>query len=270
MDRQTQIGKAIRIVRDHHHGSGDSLKHLDLPYDDGATVHDEPALVATAEPARASAGENRRRDIGDGHESIMTEGHLGRLLPACLHQAIADTLPDRLEYYEEWLDPVGLRNGSIGLAPLSAVTGFLRTEGGGYDAVVARAGALAVRWSLEAMPPYTRRLGAALPAGLRSRFALRFAKRIVRDVFSASSATSSVARGRATLRVNDSVFCAVRERPAAPLCGFYQSLVVEALRAFQIPAEAAIASCQALDGGSCVIAVELGAHGRADRPAMAA
>ena len=63
------------------------------------------------------------------HGHIMTEGHLGRLLPACLHQAIADVLPQRLEFYEEWLDPVGLRDGSIGLAPISAVIGFLRTEG---------------------------------------------------------------------------------------------------------------------------------------------
>ena len=37
----------------------------------------------------------------------MTEAQLGRLLAACLHQAIADVLPQRLEFYEEWLDPRG-------------------------------------------------------------------------------------------------------------------------------------------------------------------
>ena len=42
---------------------------------------------------------------------MMTETHLGRLLPACLHQAISDVMPSRLEYYEEWLSPDGLRDG---------------------------------------------------------------------------------------------------------------------------------------------------------------
>lgn len=241
-----------------------------MPYDDGATAHEESALVAPAKSAGLSAGENGRGDIRGGHLSIMTEAHLGRLLPACLHQAIADALPDRLEFYEEWLDPIGLRNGSIGLAPLSAVTGFLRTEGDVYDTVVARAGTLAAQWSIEGLPRYQRRIAASLPAGLRSRFALRLASRIVRNVLSSSSATSTMGRGRATLRVQASVFCAVRERQAAPLCGFYRALVVETLRAFQIPARAEIESCRAVSGTACVIAVDMRAHGQADPPAIAA
>lgn len=201
----------------------------------------------------------------------MTEGHLGRLLPACLHQAIADVLPDRLEYYEEWLDPVGLRNGSIGLAPLSAVTGFLRIEGASYDAVMSRAGALAAAWSLETVSTSMRRVGAALPAGLRTRFALRIVRRIVRDVLSSSSATSQIARGRATLTVDASAFCTVRDRSASPLCGFYRALTIEVLRLFHIPAQADIQTCQAVSGQKqCVIAVELGARAKADEPALAA
>jgi hypothetical protein len=199
----------------------------------------------------------------------MTEAHLGRLLPACLHQAIAEALPDRLEFYEEWLDPVGLRNGSIGVAPLLAITGFLRTEGNVYDAVVARAGTLAAQWSVEALPPYQRRIAASLPAGLRSRFGLRLARRIVRDVLSTSSATCTVSRGQATVRVHASVFCSVRERQTSPLCGFYRALVVEALRAFQVPARAAIESCRAVSGSACVIAVDMRALRQAD-PAIAA
>ena len=201
----------------------------------------------------------------------MTETHLGRLLPACLHQAIADELPDRLEFYEEWLDPVGLRNGSIGLAPLSAVTGFLRTEGAQYDAVVARAGALAAEWSLDNVSTSMRRFGAALPAGLRTRFALRIVRRIVRNVLSSSSATSKVARGRATVTVDASAFCMVRDRAAAPLCGFYRALTIEVLRLFHIPAHADIQTCQAVSGQRrCVIAVELGARAKADESALAA
>jgi hypothetical protein len=201
----------------------------------------------------------------------MTEAHLGRLLPACLHQAIADLIPDRLEFYEEWLDPVGLRNGTIGLAPLSAVTGFLRTEREHYTPVVERAGALAAAWSLETVSPSMRRIGSSLPTGLRARFALRIVRRIVRDVLSSSSATSQVARGRATVTVDASAFCMVRDRAAEPLCGFYRALALEVLRTFHVPANATIESCHAVSGSRrCVIAIELGARVRADEPALAA
>lgn len=200
----------------------------------------------------------------------MTEAHLGRLLPACLHQAIADALPQRLEYYEEWLDPVGLRNGSIGLAPLSAVNGFLRTEGEDYEAVVARAGALAAQWSIAALPPYQRRLGASLPAGLRSRYALRIAGRIARDIMSTTSVATKVKRGHATFAVQSSVFCGVREPQARPLCGFYRALALEALRVFQLGADARIESCRAVGGPSCVIALEIGSQRQTADPPMAA
>jgi hypothetical protein len=59
----------------------------------------------------------------------MTETGVGRLLVASLHQGIADLLPERLEFYESWLNPSGLRAGRIGLAPMAAVLSFLRQEG---------------------------------------------------------------------------------------------------------------------------------------------
>ena len=69
----------------------------------------------------------------------MTEGGVGRLLVASLHQAIADLLPTRLEFYEGWLNPAGLRDGRIGLASVAAVLSFLRLEGEAYRLVAARA-----------------------------------------------------------------------------------------------------------------------------------
>ena len=62
----------------------------------------------------------------------MGESRIGRILVASLHQAIADLLPTRLEFYENWLNSSGLREGTIGLAAISAVLGFLRTEGEAY------------------------------------------------------------------------------------------------------------------------------------------
>src|ERR671918_383445 len=76
----------------------------------------------------------------------MNEAGIGRLLVASLHQAIADLLPTRLEFYEAWLNPTGLRDGRIGLAPLAAVLSFLRQEGEQYTLVAARAGEYTAEW----------------------------------------------------------------------------------------------------------------------------
>ena len=54
----------------------------------------------------------------------MNEAGVGRVLPASLHQGIADLLPSRLDFYEEWLNPKAMRDGRIGLAPLAAVLSF--------------------------------------------------------------------------------------------------------------------------------------------------
>lgn len=200
----------------------------------------------------------------------MTDGDLGRLLPACLHQAIADEMPQRLDFYEEWLHPDRLRDGTIGLAPLSAVLGFLRTEGAGYEAVVRRAGTLAAEWSIASLPPYRRRLGSMLPLGMRCRYALRIAKEIVGSLLSTSKAAAKVRRGRATLRVEASVFCSVREQATTPLCGFYRALVAETLRTFQITAATKIESCHAVSSGSCVLSIDLQDRDQLVEPARAA
>lgn len=200
----------------------------------------------------------------------MTEALVGRLLPACLHQAILDEIPQRLDFYEEWLHPDGLRDGNIGLAPLTAVLGFLRTEGEAYGRVMTRAGTLAGEWSIAAMPAVRRRLVTSLPRGLRARAALRIAARIVRDVLSTSKASTRMRRGHAKFSIDASLFCAVRDRHAAPLCGFYAALGAEVLRRFDLPAGARIEACRAVSGGACVVDLNLSGAVEAPGPAMAA
>jgi hypothetical protein len=201
----------------------------------------------------------------------MTDAHPGRLLPACLHQAISDEIPMRLEFYESWLQPDRLLDGSIGLAPLTAVIGFLRTEGAAYERVMSRAGTLAAEWALAAMPGYERRLSRGLPSGLRFRLALRAARRIIREVMASNRAASNVRRGRATLRVERSIFCQVRERQAAPLCGFYRALVDATLQAFGIQAASRIESCHAISSGSpCVLLFDVTRREESAEPARAA
>ena len=93
----------------------------------------------------------------------MNDAGVGRLLVASLHQGIADLLPTRLEFYEGWLNPAGLREGRIGLAPLAAVLSFLRQEGEAYRLVVARAGEYSAEWMFAELPSFERKLVSGMP-----------------------------------------------------------------------------------------------------------
>src|ERR1051325_2438332 len=100
----------------------------------------------------------------------MSEAGIGRVLVASLHQGIADILPTRLAFYENWLNAEGLRGGTIGLAPLYAVLSFLRQEeGDAYDLITARAGEYAAEWTVASMSPFQRSAIKAAPAWLRRR-----------------------------------------------------------------------------------------------------
>ena len=79
----------------------------------------------------------------------MRDVTIGRLLVASLHQGIADVLPMRLTFYEEWLNAEGLRVGTIGAAAVFAVLSFLRQEGEAYEVITARAGQYAAEWMVQ-------------------------------------------------------------------------------------------------------------------------
>lgn len=191
----------------------------------------------------------------------MAEARIGRVIVASLHQAIADVLPQRLEFYENWLNSHGLREGTIGLAPLLAVISFLRTERNAYDQVVARAGEYAADWSLASMSPLKRKLILWLPAWFRSRAALSVAGSLVKDSYSGSKAAAKVRRSTATVDLRGSLFCTVREHAPAPLCGFYAAVTERVLKLFHVPAQAACSRCRAVGHPACEITVAL--HGTA-------
>src|SRR3954470_17916063 len=127
----------------------------------------------------------------------MTEAGVGRLLVASLHQGIADLLPTRLEFYEAWLNPSGLRDGRIGLAPLAAVLSFLRQEGEPYQLIAARAGEYTAEWSVMEMQPMYRTMLRALPPAIRTRLVMRIARQMVRNTYSGSRVIVRWKKGRA-------------------------------------------------------------------------
>src|SRR5580692_1067588 len=96
----------------------------------------------------------------------MIDARVGRLLAASLHQAIADELPQRLEFYEGWLRGQAMRDGTIGLAPITGVLGFLRTEGDAYH----RSSAVPVVWRPTGRSRACRRCGGASSRPCRGPF----------------------------------------------------------------------------------------------------
>src|SRR3990167_7834916 len=128
--------------------------------------------------------------VGLNRSPGMREAGIGRVLVASLHQGIADILPTRLGFYENWLNADGLREGTIGLAPLYAVLSFLRQEGDAYQMITSRAGEYAAEWTVDSMPPLYRSVIKSSPMWLRGRLVLGLAKRLVRSAYKKSRAAS--------------------------------------------------------------------------------
>ncbi len=163
----------------------------------------------------------------------------------------------------------GLREGTIGLAPLTAVLSFLRTEGHAYGLITQRAGEYAAAWTFEDVPAFERRLVRALPSGLRTRAALRTARSLVRATYPSSRAITRVKKGVVIVDLRGSLFCEVRETSVEPLCGFYASAIAGVLKLFDVTADARVSECRAAGASrACQLSVTL--SGRATDRAVAA
>jgi len=187
----------------------------------------------------------------------MREAGIGRVLVASLHQGIADILPTRLTFYENWLNAEGLREGTIGLAPLYAVLSFLRQEGDAYRLITTRAGEYAADWTVQSMPPLQLAILKAAPMWLRRRLLLRLARRLVHSSYRGSRAISRLQGASARVELRASVFCTVREKVRHPLCGFYSAAFTRLLALFEIGASTEVISCRAAGEPTCVLTVSL-------------
>ncbi len=185
----------------------------------------------------------------------MAEAGIGRVLVASLHQGIADLLPSRLDFYENWLNPTGLRNGTIGLAPLLAVLSFLRREGGAYDLITDRAGEYAAEWTVADMSRFNRWLVRRLPAGVRARFALRVARGLIQRSYTGSRAKVRLRRGAGSVKVRGSIFCGVREPSVEPLCRYYATAIARVFLLFNLGAQARVTECLAVGDAGCLVAI---------------
>jgi hypothetical protein len=202
----------------------------------------------------------------------MVDTAIGRLLIASLHQAIGEVEPTRLDFYEHWLTPSGMRDGRIGLAPLGAVLSFLRREGPEtYGRIMARAGTCSADWSFAEISSVERGIVRSLPIGLRARGALGFSRRLVRATFDRSRATVRLRRGTGSMEIRDSIFCTLRETAPDPMCGYYAAAVSRFLALCQIDADVAVRVCRASGAPGCTLGVTIrGALSEAPATAEAA
>jgi hypothetical protein len=185
----------------------------------------------------------------------MRDAGVGRVLLASLHQGIADTLPTRLGFYESWLHAEGLRDGTIGLAPLYAVLSFLRQEGEPYKKTTTSAGEYAAEWTVQSMGGFEKWLIRAAPNWLRNRLVLRLADRLVRASYRTGRLGFKLRRNVATLDLRESVFCDVREPVDHALCAFYTAAFARLFALFSVPAKIEVLSCRANGGGTCSMRV---------------
>jgi bacteriochlorophyll 4-vinyl reductase len=186
----------------------------------------------------------------------MTDAGVGRLLVASLHQGIQEVLPTRLDFYESWLNPAGMRDGRIGLAPMAAVLSFLRQEGEQYDEIARRAGEHTAEWMVQAMAPFERRVAKALPPKLRLWYVMRLARRLVRQTYAGSRAIVRWrSRGVGAIDLRGSLFCQVREPWPQPLCEFYAAAVRRLLELFDLQISVQTDGCRATGAPRCLIAL---------------
>lgn len=181
---------------------------------------------------------------------------VGRVLIAALQQAIAEEAPARAEFYDHWLEPERRRDGTLGLAPMTAVVGFLRTEGEAYGRIVAAAGRYVGQWTWRERSGWRRQVMRAMPRPVRIRSVARTFATIVAETCPATGVRTQVRGSAVSIAVTQSVFCGSRERPAAPLCGCYAAVFVSLCEEAGLVATGTMTSCRAggvlgEKGGTC-------------------
>ncbi|MGE0815453.1 MAG: hypothetical protein AB7O28_02955 [Vicinamibacterales bacterium] len=187
----------------------------------------------------------------------MTGDGIGRLLVVSLHQSIGEVLPARLEYYEHWLTPMGLKDGRSGLAPLGAVLSFLRREGeASYTAVMRTAGALSAEWHHADERTGGRLLG-WLPRRMRARVVLRRSRGLLRAAFQPLDVAVSSRRGDGVVTLTHSVFCTLREPWPWPTCAYVAGALEKYFALHGLTADVQLAGCEAQGASHCTLTVTL-------------
>ncbi len=175
----------------------------------------------------------------------MVDAGIGRLLISSLHQGIADVSPSRLEFYENWLNPSGMRDGRIGLAALGAVLSFLhREEPPSNDQIATRAGVCAADWTYQGLSALRRWYIRRLPLSLRARAALGLGKRLVLATVRQSKVKSRITGSAAVVEIKSALCGQLRDPATVPMGGFYAAALQRLFAHCDINASVEVSSDQ--------------------------
>jgi hypothetical protein len=185
----------------------------------------------------------------------MVDAGIGRLLISSLHQGIADVSPNRLEFYENWLSPAGMRDGRIGLAPLGAVLSFLhREEPPANEQIVERAGRYAADWTFADVSALRRWYIGRLPTAMRARSAIGLGKRLIVATVRESTVRSRINGTTAGIDINSALFDQLRDPATIPMRAFYASAIARLLAHCAVDAEVTVTNDQP---GAWSLAIEV-------------
>lgn len=171
----------------------------------------------------------------------MVDAGIGRLLISSLHQGIADVTPSRLEFYEEWLSPKGMRDGRIGLAPLGAVLSFVhREEAPANEEIVARAGRYAADWTYDDLSGVRRWFIRQLPTPMRARAAIGLGRKLILATVRESKIKTRLKGSEGEIDIHSALFDQLRDPASIPMRAFYASAISRLLAHCAVDAAVAI------------------------------
>lgn len=176
---------------------------------------------------------------------MAVDAGIGRLLISSLHQGIADVSPNRLDFYENWLSPTGMRDGRIGLAPLGAVLSFLhREEAPANETIVERAGQYAADWTFAGLSGFRQWYVRRLPMGMRSRAALGLGRKLIFATVRQSKVKTRLAGATAAIDINSALFDQLRDPATIPMRAFYAAAIERLLQHCAVDADVSVTNDQ--------------------------
>ena len=175
----------------------------------------------------------------------MVDAGIGRLLISSLHQGIADVTPSRLDFYEEWLSPEGMRDGRIGLAPLGAVLSFVhREEAPANHDIVSRAGRYAADWTYADLSGVRRWFIRQLPTPMRTRAALGLARKLIYATVRQSTIKTRLKGTDGEVDIHSALFDQLRDPASIPMRAFYAAALARLLAHCAVDAEVGVHTAQ--------------------------
>ncbi len=185
---------------------------------------------------------------------MQSDGTVGRVLLASLHQAVGEVLPARLEFYEPWLQPPDHPDEALRSASFGTMLSALQHEDDSQN-VIARAGQYAAIRSFEKLTALRRAYLRILPRRIRARMAVGLIVRILPTLYPEARIDVTRRGGAIFIGIEASPFCTPIKTAERPSCHFYSNTVTTFLQLFRLSPAVRVSRCRASGTPSCLVTV---------------